>query len=303
MTFKAREFCQAYQIPYTEEGKHARRDWIQVACPLCTGSKGWHGGFNVSDRRFKGEYRCWRCGWHWTPNVIVGLLSVDLETAKHIHTKYRGKEISGQERQTEWADKCVLPSGCRALSDRARKYLAGRGFDPDYLSRTWGIVATGNSGSYSHRIVAPITYNGRLVSYQARDITGKSEMPYKACEMEDEVIHHKHTLYGLDQAKEIGDTCIIVEGLFDVWALGPGAVGTFGIEYKAEQVRMARRNFKKAFILFDSEEQAQEKAEQLYVALSGFIEVEILELPEKYADPGEIPRAEAREIMADLFNF
>lgn len=302
MTFDARAFCHHYNVPYTEEGKHARRDWIQVSCPLCTGSKGWHGGFNVTDHRFKGEYRCWRCGWHWTPNVIVGLLGVDLETAKQIHTKYRGKEVSGQERQTEWADKCVLPTGCRPLSDRARKYLRGRGFDPDSLSRTWGILSTGNSGEYSHRIVAPVYHNKRLVTYQARDYTGKSDMPYRACEKVNEVVHHKHTVYGLDQAKATGDICVIVEGLFDVWALGPGAVGTFGIEYKPEQVRVVRTNFKKAFVLYDTEEQAQAKAEQLYVELSAFIETEILELPEQYEDPGVIPRAEARGIMADLLN-
>ena len=300
--FNAIDFCQTYGVPYTTSGKHSRQGWAQVACPFCTGNPGWHGGFNVSDTRFKGDYRCWRCGWHWGPKVIASLLGISIDDAKQIHRRYRGKENNTQISGDKMAEKCILPPGYTSLLPSHREYLVGRGFDPNVLAREWGIVSAPYHGPYSHRIIAPVKLNGRLVSYQCRDTTGMSDLPYKACQLEDEVVHHKNTLYGIDKAKSYGNTCVVVEGIFDVWMLGAGAVGTFGIEYTPAQARMIRKNFVKAFVLYDPEDQAQQKALELYQDLSGFIATEILNL-KKYGDPAEIPHKEAREIMADLLGY
>ena len=39
-------------------------------------------------------------------------------------------------------------------------------------------------GKYKNRIIIPIYYNNKLVSYHSRDITNKSKIKAKACEQE-----------------------------------------------------------------------------------------------------------------------
>ena len=165
------------------------------------------------------------------------------------------------------------------------------------MSRVWGLLGTGPIGEYKFRIVAPIEFEGRLVSYQCRDITGRAALPYLACAQENEVRDHKHCLYGMDLVP--GHSVVIVEGIADVWRLGPGAIATFGIGYTTEQVDLMRR-WKRRFVLFDSADpQALEKAEQLADMLSGFGGwTEILEIDS--SDPGAMDQEDANDLMKEL---
>ena len=54
----------------------------------------------------------------------------------------------------------------------------------------------------------------------------------------------------------------MVEGIFDVWKIGPGAVATFGIEVSSSQVRLLSK-FEEVFVLFDNEPQALKNARKL----------------------------------------
>ena len=84
---------------------------------------------------------------------------------------------------------------------------------------------------------------------------------YIVCPKVREIVHHKRILYGKQEAW--GKTGIIVEGTTDVWRLGTKACATFGIEYKIAQVLEIRRHFKRVFVIFDNEQQAQTKEEHL----------------------------------------
>ena len=197
------------------------------------------------------------------------------------------------------SDKCILPAGTGPLEDRHKKYLIGRGYDPEELEEIWDIRGTGPVGRYKFRIIAPIYLDGELVSYQGRDITDKSPLRYKACAQEDEVIDHKEIVYGLDLLE--GDTAVIVEGLFDTWRMGPGALATFGTSFTLSQALLISRSVKRAFLLYDSERAAQIEAEKMANMLVAFkVETEILIMEKQGIDPGDLSPKEAREIMKEL---
>jgi hypothetical protein len=239
--------------------------------------------------------------------VVSRLLQVSRSEAKKIILDYRAIGLARHDK--EGLDKvhakiCQLPLGTRPCGERHLRYLKKRGFShPQDLVETYGLQGTGPVGEYNHRIVAPIFLKGRLVSYQARDITGKSQLPYKACAEENEVLHHKHLLYAEDLVP--GDTVVVVEGIVDAWKLGPGAVATFGIGFSIEQVRRIAR-FKTRFILYDLDPKGhgQTAARNLCHTLMGFPGrtdyAQLLNLKKGQKDPGDLEEKEARKIMRSL---
>jgi len=231
--------------------------------------------------------------------AISALANCDYKTALKLIQKYT---IIGVPDASQLPESHVIrvdvPLGTSELKDVHRTYLQGRNFDVDYLITKYGLKATGLMGFYKLRIFIPIFYNNTMVSYQCRDITNKHEAKYLPCQKEFEVIHHKHTLYNIDNAK--GSTCIVVEGVIDAWRLGDGAVATFGTSTTVEQHFLIASRFKKAVILFDKEKVAQQKARNIGIQLEGLgVEARIAQLNE-HKDPAEIPDGEVDDIKSCL---
>jgi hypothetical protein len=299
--FNAKLFSEDFHIDTAKSGKHYRPGWVNISCPMgCSGHSGYHGGFNIA----KGYYNCYRCGNHPLNKVIAVLTGSSFNIAKDIIKKYSlvSGEIKRQNNRKNIPSQIIFPTGTQELTQKAKNYLIGRNFDPDKLTQTWAIQSTGHIGFYKHRILAPIYQRQQLVSYQCRDVTGKSLQKYLACHQEDEIIQHQHCIYGLDQTSH--KKCIIVEGITDVWRLGPGAVATFGISFTKQQARLIAMNFNRVFIMFDNEPQAQEQAENLgFLIGSSFGNiVEVINLPFLIdeIDPGELPQNTADEIMSEI---
>lgn len=289
-------FYKTYSIAFKTTGsKHCRPGWVQIPCPFCPGNTGWHLGYNQKG----GYYHCWRCGGHSEAETIKTILGLTwgaaIELTKALQT---GKaSLSQHYEEIKKAGKCVLPYGCKPLGHAHKKYLKSRNYKPNQLQKIWGLLGTGPFGDYNFRIIAPIYVNGILVSYQGRDISGKSEIKYKACKQEDEVIDHKHCLYGIDNVPN-KNVVVVTEGIADVWRLGPGAVATFGIKFKPAQI-IELKKFKRVIALFDSDPQAIEEADKLSEALASFnVEVENIEMAD--GDPGELSQKEADALMNEL---
>lgn len=296
--FNAHKFYTDNHIENADSGsKHTREGWINIHCPFCRGND-YHLGFSLST----GAYKCWKCGNHSQLEVIKTLLNCAWGEADAIQKSYESKirpskraELSAQGKTH--ATVCNWPVGTNDLSERGINYLVGRKYDAELLKAEWGLRETGHLGAYKFRIIAPIMINGVMVSYQGRDVTGLSGMKYKACRQENEVMEHQTVVYGLDQAK--GEACIVVEGIADVWRLGPGAVCCFGIAFTLAQINMLADKFKTVYVLFDAEEQAQKQAREMAVLLSARgVNVELLEL--EHGDPGEMTQKEADELMEEL---
>lgn len=310
MKFNAEKFFKDHGIDYAKSGnKHCRPGWINVHCPFCAGSQDYHLGVNPHH----GYGHCWRCGWKGLDSIAQALLNCPWWQAKNILTQYSAKtgatrvfHTAGQAR-TGAPEKATIPQGTGPMDERHKEYLRKRNYDPDELEELWGLLGTGpvafiQTGgkkiNYNHRIIIPINIDGRMVSFQGRDISGKAgDLKYLASPEALEVIPHKEVVYGADLVP--GSSVIVVEGVPDVWRLGPGAVGTFGTAFKAPQVKLLVERFDRFFILFDTEHEAQNKARDLATRIASVgKEVEILKLEE--GDPGEMKQDDADALMAEL---
>jgi DNA primase len=181
-----------------------------------------------------------------------------------------------------------------------KKYLQKRNFDADRLEAEWDLLGTGPVGDYKLRIIAPITFRGRVVSYQGRALSELASLKYKACRLDEEVIPHKTLLYGLDRAS--GHSAIVVEGITDVWRLGFGAVATFGVQWTREQIVLLRE-YPRVFIMYDfGEAEAEEQGRRLAYALAGLgVSVELL--LDAQGDPADLSNEDAKLLMREIRGF
>ena len=258
-----RKIYQEYNIPTAPEGhKHNTPGWVNVECPFCSGNPGYHLGYSIEDDYFK----CWRCGWKDKIKTLTTLLHIERKEAFELINRYSGKtpEIRVHQKLQK-TNKFKYPSNTSTLKQQHIRYLEKRRFDPEYLSNFWDIKGTGpistlDGKDYKHRIIIPIYWKGRVVSFQGRSI-GNAEPKYKACPKDREIINHQTILY---RHPEVVDNYgIAVEGVFDVWRLGTLAFALFGISYTKSQVIEIAKAYKRVTIIFDDDPQAQEQAKRL----------------------------------------
>ena len=304
---------QHFNIDHRATGhKHCRSGWVQIECPECNGNRGYHLGYCIDPRsKFAGSFVCWRCGGHSVNKVLKSILpKLSFQEAKEIARSYRisggaGPSIHQQVKLVRNPFK--YPSGTEELTTRHIHYLIKRKFDPDYIKQEWGVLGTGPFSSltvgrgkerksidFRHRLIIPIEYQEKIVSFQGRDITNHHKLKYLACPEEREIINLKKILYG----KTDGEQCVLVEGVTDVWRLGFGAVSCFGIKYTIEQIRLLSK-FKRIFILFDPEEQATKQARKIQSALN-FRGTEAIILGGYSTDPGDMKQSDADYLMEEL---
>ncbi len=292
-------------IPFVTWGEHAHstEGWLNVHCPFCPGSQDFHLGIH----REYGGCHCWRCGSHRLIETLAGLLNQREDEVRRILRKYQGIRLAPKKAQEPKVSihpfRLPRPHSPN-LTARGSHYLRKRGFDPDRIENTWSLMETGpisslDGISYALRILIPIFWNGEMVSFQARDMTDRSDRKYLACPMRREALHHKNLLYGDQEIWSNSDTIIIVEGVTDVWRLGPLAVATFGIEFTNTQVlQLARSRAHSFFIIFDAEPQAQWQARKLAVKLKALgrsaLPISI------QGDPGSLEQSEADRLVYEL---
>jgi DNA primase len=297
---------QDYGIPYVTESDHhhASAGWINIHCPFCTGSKNFHLGINLYQPTIS---HCWRCGSHSTASTLARILNQPVEKMKQLIQEYAGptgtiRKKAREPRVNIFPIKFPQPY-FKHLNEAGKKYLEGRGFNPEKLERKWKLKQTGpvsflDKIPYGNRIIIPIRWGGELVSFQTRDITGKAEQRYLACPMKREVIHHKHIVYGKEEKWNKHSALIVVEGVVDVWKLGSSAVATFGTAFTMEQVLALAKIHDRFFIVYDNEPQAQQQARKLAVKLKALGKKVFIETVD--TDPGDMKIEDARHFAKTL---
>jgi 5S rRNA maturation endonuclease (ribonuclease M5) len=294
MNFDFETFCNDYYLEIAPSShSHYQKGWVNVVCPFCTGNSGYHLGFNIIGNIF----HCWRCGRHSLVKTIKNLVNVTWIESKIISEQYRLRPIEAHRKvNKKLAEKIKMPLDCGKINSRHKKYLEGRNFDPDKLVKEWGILGTGAVGSYKHRVIFPIVYCKKVVSYQGRDITNKQKLRYKACEQKNEVVEHQNILYGYDEA--LKNNVVVVEGITDVLRLGYGAVSCFGVDFSWNQALLLL-NFKNIFVMFDNDNAGNKASNKLGALLDGFGKnVEIINLSE--GDPADLSDEQAKKLMKEL---
>ena len=285
-----------FNVPYWEKGKNVSPGWIGVQCPFCDDASN-HLGFNLSS----GYWRCWRCGFHPAELTISKLLNVSTVQAELIMKRYDLPVTPHKEEETKNEKPFTLPFGTGPLAPNHKRYLERRDFDAEQLESEWSLKGTGPSSrldgiNFRFRIIIPVIWNIKTVSFTSRDITGKHQLRYISCPKEREIIHHKNILYG--QQRYWGDSGICVEGPADAWRFGRRSFATFGIEVTPLQIREMCRVFRRIAVIFDNEPQAVISAEKLVSELR-FRKVEAFRIDIKN-DPGSMIQSEADYLIKQL---
>lgn len=291
----------AFNIDYRIKGKDISNNFYGVECPFCPdGDHATHLGIKITTKKIS----CWRCGVRGT--VVKYLMAATGLSPKLILKKI--KQLSGSivYKDVESFDTSqnkhitvdipkITYSEKELLKDH-RQYLLKRKLDPDFIKDKYQIECVGPVGYYQNRIVIPFFHRKKVITFITRDITGKAEIPYLNCPKELSIISPKEWLYNIENVKDIA---IMVEGIFDVWNIGDGCVGTSGIEYTIKQLSLLKK-VKRLFILFDPEELAQERAEKLAYDASTFVnDVNLIEYGTD--DPATLTATDIKHLRRSLF--
>ena len=242
------------------------------------------------------------------------MLHVTEAEAKRLIQQYGGRPASKRQESNiqvqEALERVEMPAGVLSgLNKLQSDYVRSRGFIPSYLEKTWELMSTGpvswlDDIDYRFRILIPIFWKGRMVSFQCRDATGRSKLRYLTCPEKYEVKHHKHIVY---MHSEATDSVVCTEGVFDVWRLGKNAVATFGIEFTRQQVKEMAKRFNQVLVLFDNSYLAQRQANKLVGELR-FRGVDAENIsnqlwngdPLRASDPADMTQEDADDFMLQL---
>jgi hypothetical protein len=183
------------------------------------------------------------------------------------------------------------------LCEKDGDYLQRRGFDPNQLKRDYGLLSCKPTTAYTRRILIPYNFHGKQCTFSTRDTTGKAKVKYIHCPANQSILAPKEILYNADTIK---DTCVVVEGCFDVFRLGAGTVAISGTQYTRKQVFLLSK-FKRIFLLFDPEDAAQKQAVKLANDLSFCSSsIEILKL-DVGCDPGDMKEDDVKYLRKEIF--
>lgn len=291
------------RIPHVERGnEHCREGWVQVSCPFCPGGDhDFHLGINTD-----GAYcSCYRCGYHSFESLLKVAGGINRGAATELkklafpYSSRGGKSVA--EIVYGKYDFKLPSSGKASESARALAYLQGRLFETtaDAIERydirytdmayKYDHPSTEHPYKYSTSIVIPNRLDGIPVSFQCRSyLAGKSM--YMTAKPEEEVFHHKHFLWGIDDVR--CDSVIVVEGAFNAISIGAGAVHTHGCNFTKNQVDELA-TFRKVYIAFDMDrpgEIATKKLKNLLTHRTSVFTLEYGRFDKSVKDPNDLLR-------------
>ncbi len=244
-----------YRVPFRSAGQHehARHGWVQIDCPFCSPRSS---RFRLGINLVGGYANCWSCGHRRLLDVL------------HEALRLPYSECNGLLGRVGWArperapvarGRFREPKGVGPLWAPHRRYLEKRGFDPDLIQELWDVQGIGIASRLAWRLWIPIHLEGHPVSWTSRSIGDADHSKYITAKPDEEDVTAKTLLYGEDYVRQV---MVICEGPLDVWAIGPGAVATFGLSYTRDQFfRMVDHPVR--VVCFDSEPSAQLVARRL----------------------------------------
>lgn len=310
--FDVKTFLFHNHVHYDETGKNIKEGWIGIKCLWCDDSSN-HLGINLSSMGIS----CWRCGVSGTViKLIMRLLNIDYDTTCNIIKSYSSpiglsqkKWVSGpilsKSRDLEGLSTAKIdlmaqfvsihtPKWGDTFREYHRKFLISRRYNPDYVIDKYNLHCAGPVGDFARRIIIPVHYHGKIVSFVGRAARDDISLKYKNCPDNESLINIKNTLYGIDTCKK--STILVVEGIFDKWRIGDDTVATFGTKFTDEQVVLLR-DFRRVFVLFDSD--AQIAARDLCSKLAIFTEVVQLHL--ETGDPDNLTDDDVIHLRRQVF--
>lgn len=299
--FDAIAYLESRNVPYWTSGKNVTAGWVNIQCPKydCDDASN-HLGINLAT----GLHSCWKCGTKGGPEqLIMALEGTDWYTAHKVAQGFGAAPTYGLSPSSTPVGRPpgrgLLPQITKDLPIPHRKYLKGRGFNPDAIISKYGVGGCYNTGDrrFRMRIIIPIYMYGELVSFTARAISGKQSPKYRMPNDNEVAVPGGSILYGLDNVKN--GVCALVEGPTDVWRIGDGAVAVMRTKFTEEQlVHIPRCGIHKVYVIYDSG--AGELAQKLASRVSKLVpHVEHVPLP-LGKDPATLNPQDLQQIRAWL---
>ena len=180
----------------------------------------------------------------------------------------------------DWPGQCLrvdqLHHGHQAV-----QYLLSRGFDPQVVGPKYDVSFCQDIDARypvaHNKLIFPIKMHGNMVSWQARppydiDFSAAGQPKYYNAPG----TNRRLMLYNYDASKDL-PWCALVEGVTDVWALGDGAIASFGKTLAAQQADIIASTWKAAVIAMDPD--AMDAAKRIQAQLNRIPTV-LVQMPE-----------------------
>lgn len=203
-----------------------------------------------------------------------------------------GKRLERQPGRVTWPG-VVWPLDKLPELAEARLYLSGRGFDPDWLARTFAVGQLLESQDFHYltgNYVIPVYFEGRLAGWQARVVgdppKGEGRRARKYFTMPN--MPRQTILYNFDSASRCPFVAV-VEGVTDVWRFGPEAVSLLG-KPTGGQVHLLASHWKDRQIVILLDPDADKESSDLFAILSRSHRVVKVTLPDD-KDPADCDTA------------
>jgi len=221
---------------------------LRLDCPLCQDTKAHLYYYPASASGY-----CFRCSTFFSTNRlkrILGELPIAAEEASSYHSIDQAvrsikMNLAGLAPKLP---EVIVPDSLPAWEDkRSRAYLQKRQV-PVYLVLRHNLRFCVN-GDFKNRVIIPTYHQGRLVTFQARDITGKKEKKY----LFPSGGKPSGYLFNLDHVS--AHWVVICEGPFDVLhlqAMGFPVVATFGKKISEVQVSLLA-SFRRVVFMWDAD--------------------------------------------------
>jgi len=213
---------------------------LNIDCPYCPDDEGQHLGLFLDKLTFS----CWKCKTGGSLfdviNELSGITREDFDeffdSSRPLDEKSvlsQIKDIVNGKEDVEFAparDVQWPPPGSVSLAKyadpQALQFLETRGISYDFAIQH--DVWIGMSGRYTGRFIIPVIFEGVVVAFQARDMTGKSDAKYLT---EGDISYFLYNFDNVDESKPVA----VTEGIFDCWVCDNG-VASFTAALSHEQI-------------------------------------------------------------------
>lgn len=241
---------EKYNIPYWVEGKNViEGHTINIACPFC-GDHSNHLGIFINSL----NYRCWRCPSEGDFGYLLAVLTNKSKQVCWEEIKSSGitfdcdseiqiKNIFQEDPEVTSTDTNIslheikLPELFTPIEKidnlLLQKYLKRRRLDKQTLINYGCGMCL--AGKYMGRLIIPVYSDKKLVAFQAADLTGTSDVKYKADSIDSQV---KKVFYRWDLIDKNLDWLVITEGVLDSWRLGWQSLCSFGVVLSSYQEKL-----------------------------------------------------------------
>lgn len=272
---------------------------LRLDCPNC-GDEGYHLYFNLSNL----------CGFCFKCNFSPSLLKLIMEfegcddlgarrflqksTLRTVGTSQMYPEKTSSSGRTPEEPLLSLPPGFRLLNslDKFPSYAVSRGVTHE-VAEEFKVGMT-LLGRYAWHLIFPVFKNYRLFGFVARRMSNDGSKRY----LYPKGFKTSEVLYRIDELT--GDSCVLVEGVFDCIPLQFEAAALLGsFLSKIHLQLLLKKGLKKIYLALDSD--AKEKTKEVGIKLLPYFDVKVAELSN--GDPGSYPRKKLLEKVGNAMDF